>query len=347
MGSGRNSGTSNRDLEIHEELDNESVPEQEPIYVMTIELEKDRHDTVKIFANSEPDRLAFDFCKNNDLDHEAMNYLKEEIKKLMANYVLKTARENDMIKEMAEQEECESDRVVDRNNNMDHTDEGNHIDENEEDNEGNQERSRNNIDDEMITEEGDINENRTQKETNKFYNYQDNSDEPNEDNQNEDNQQEPNQDTHTQQTLTQQSSASKSHKSHTEEYYNKKNILNKAEESLFREKSNNQKLFSYELFDDLTLSKSNINSNANFNKSNFLNSTSNFNPVKTVESMNPGSKSNRSKWDNKEKGKIFDKLYQDAENRRKKAKNNNKDFYLEIQHYNDQNKSNFINLLLS
>jgi len=102
------------------------------------------------------------------------------------------------------------------------------------------------------------------------------------------------------------------------------------------------------LFDD-TLSKSHINNNSNVNKSNFFgNTTSNFN-IKTTENQNyqntqntqnNNQNSQRSNKSKKPQSSIFDKLYQDAENRRKKVKNNNKDFYLEIQNY-EKNKCKY------
>ena len=36
---------------------------EEPIYVMTVELEKGKSESIKIYSNSKPEELAFSFCK--------------------------------------------------------------------------------------------------------------------------------------------------------------------------------------------------------------------------------------------------------------------------------------------
>jgi len=355
--------------EIQEEYDSESNANlEEPIYVMTIELEG-RNDTVKIFANSIPDQLAYEFCKSNDLDHEAMDYLKEEIKKLMVKYLKKTSRENEnhSIKELQEEEDGgESDRrgTEEEHVNQNEEEEGN-IDVQDEEKNNEQDKLSGSdpdkgVDEEMITEEGEAPNNyeipkssRTHERENKFYSRshddEDNNDnvryKDNEDKENEDRLETEN--NKYQSTIKSNQSHDKSH-ALTENDNFKKNILNKAEESLFREKNSKQKLFSYELFDD-TLSKSHINNNSNVNKSNFFgNTTSNFN-IKTTENQNyqntqntqnNNQNSQRSNKSKKPQSSIFDKLYQDAENRRKKVKNNNKDFYLEIQNY-EKNKCKY------
>jgi hypothetical protein len=57
--------------------------EQEPIYVMTVELEEGKPQTIKIYADSTPEELAFEFCKKNDLNVGSMNYLAGQIKSLL------------------------------------------------------------------------------------------------------------------------------------------------------------------------------------------------------------------------------------------------------------------------
>ena len=54
----------------------------EPIYVMTVELEKGKNETIKIYIDSKPDELAYDFCKEHNLDFSSLSYLTSQIKAL-------------------------------------------------------------------------------------------------------------------------------------------------------------------------------------------------------------------------------------------------------------------------
>lgn len=57
--------------------------DNEPLYVMSLELAKGKKEQIKIYSNSNSAELAFNFCKANNLDLSALTYLKEEIDKLM------------------------------------------------------------------------------------------------------------------------------------------------------------------------------------------------------------------------------------------------------------------------
>lgn len=61
---------------------------KEPIYIMTIELERERSDIIQIFNDSSPDDLAFEFCKKNNLNLKAMGFLSSEIEKLLNKFTL-------------------------------------------------------------------------------------------------------------------------------------------------------------------------------------------------------------------------------------------------------------------
>jgi hypothetical protein len=65
------------------EVQDSSVNAIEPIYVMTVELEEGSSQSIKIYADSTPEELAFEFCKKNNLDINAMKYLTEQIKNLL------------------------------------------------------------------------------------------------------------------------------------------------------------------------------------------------------------------------------------------------------------------------
>lgn len=60
--------------------------EPEPIFVMTIELEQGKVGNIKIYPDSNADELSYDFCHQNNLDFQSLNYLKEQIQELINDY---------------------------------------------------------------------------------------------------------------------------------------------------------------------------------------------------------------------------------------------------------------------
>ncbi len=58
----------------------------EPIYVMTLALNQGQTEKIEIFANSEPTELAYNFCRKNNLDFNALEYLKEQITNLIEDF---------------------------------------------------------------------------------------------------------------------------------------------------------------------------------------------------------------------------------------------------------------------
>ena len=68
----------------------------EPIYIMTLALEQGKSEKIEIFANSDPAELAYDFCNKNNLDFNALDYLKEQISNLLESYA-KNENEEDYI----------------------------------------------------------------------------------------------------------------------------------------------------------------------------------------------------------------------------------------------------------
>ena len=68
-----------------EEKNEENELEEEPIYVMTVELEKGKSESIKIYSNSKPEELAFSFCKKYNLDFSSLSYLSTQIKSLIEN----------------------------------------------------------------------------------------------------------------------------------------------------------------------------------------------------------------------------------------------------------------------
>ena len=76
-------GEINHNKNIENNLD-ENV--DEPIYVMTLALEHGKSEKIEIFADSDPAKLAYDFCSKNNLDFNALDYLKEQITNLLESY---------------------------------------------------------------------------------------------------------------------------------------------------------------------------------------------------------------------------------------------------------------------
>ena len=60
---------------------------EEPIYVMTIELDQGKSGNLPIFLNSNPEELSFNFCKQYNLDYSSMDFLKNQIIKFKNEFI--------------------------------------------------------------------------------------------------------------------------------------------------------------------------------------------------------------------------------------------------------------------
>ena len=67
----------------HLEFENEENFHREPIYIMTLELEQGKATNVEIYKDTDPNELAYQLCLQYELDQDAMEFLKQEIYKLM------------------------------------------------------------------------------------------------------------------------------------------------------------------------------------------------------------------------------------------------------------------------
>ena len=65
----------------------ENCKQQEPIFVMTLELDEGNPKQIQIFSDSKPGELAFQFCKDNNLDFESLEQLKIQIENLMKEHI--------------------------------------------------------------------------------------------------------------------------------------------------------------------------------------------------------------------------------------------------------------------
>ena len=98
---------------------------EEPIYVMTLALEQGRSEKIEIYANSDPKELAYNFCRKNNLDFSALDYLKDQIANLLEAYEKQDGAEGEG--EGNEEEIKENENENDAENNI----EEENIDEND------------------------------------------------------------------------------------------------------------------------------------------------------------------------------------------------------------------------
>ena len=89
-----------------------------PPFIMTVDIDQGKSEKLKIYYESNPDELAYDFCKRNNLDYNAMIYLTEEIKNVIANnveFINKPNQLQECIKEENEEEEIITENNLENN----------------------------------------------------------------------------------------------------------------------------------------------------------------------------------------------------------------------------------------
>ena len=57
-----------------------------PFYLMTLETNNGERKQIKIYQNSDPFELSYNFCKDNNLDFESMKYVKKNIKEIIKKF---------------------------------------------------------------------------------------------------------------------------------------------------------------------------------------------------------------------------------------------------------------------
>jgi len=80
-----------------------------PFYLMTLEDNNGECKQIKIYQNSDPFELSYNFCKENNLDFESMKYVKKNIKEIVKKF------NEDKDFTMIEEEECYEDEDEDEN----------------------------------------------------------------------------------------------------------------------------------------------------------------------------------------------------------------------------------------
>ena len=93
----------NEEKENDDNKKKEENEDEDPIYVMTVELEKGKSESIKIYANSKPEELAFSFCKKYNLDFSSLSYLSTQIKNLIENLSNGNENNNEPIEEVDEE----------------------------------------------------------------------------------------------------------------------------------------------------------------------------------------------------------------------------------------------------
>ena len=64
----------------------ENKKEEQPLAMLNLEIEKGVIKQIKIFKNSNPEEVSYNFCKENNIDLSLMNHIKNEIESLMQKY---------------------------------------------------------------------------------------------------------------------------------------------------------------------------------------------------------------------------------------------------------------------
>lgn len=65
---------------------NEVNSEDTQFYLITLEDNNGEHQQIRIFKNSDPSEIAFNFCKENNLDFKSMKYIKKNIQKIIEQF---------------------------------------------------------------------------------------------------------------------------------------------------------------------------------------------------------------------------------------------------------------------
>ncbi len=107
----------NNKNEIFDFLKEEKEEIEQPFFIMTLEFEKGKYKKIKIFPDSDPTELAFNFCKDNNLDFATMKYINSEIENLVLKFKTNSNLEeitNNSIQEV-EEENMITDKTINSN----------------------------------------------------------------------------------------------------------------------------------------------------------------------------------------------------------------------------------------
>ena len=177
-------------IESPNNLDN--TEDKKPFFLMTLEDNLGKCQQIKIYQNSNPSELAFNFCKENNLDFSSMKYIKSNIKAIIKKFNenqqkgLLYNNNNNSIKEEEDEDDYLTERTLKSNEKQKNKD-------NDEDNKLNEEEKKNNDLNDNNNNSNEENDKNEIKNLNNEYNNEDNNDDNNGDN-NDDNNEDNNDD---------------------------------------------------------------------------------------------------------------------------------------------------------
>ena len=65
---------------------NNNLEKDTQYYLITLEDSNGEHQQIRVFKNSDPAEIAFNFCKENNLDFKSMKYIKKNIQKIIEQF---------------------------------------------------------------------------------------------------------------------------------------------------------------------------------------------------------------------------------------------------------------------
>jgi len=109
-----NDNINNSNNKSNESSDFEKEEDDQPFFIMTLEFEKGKYKKIKIYPDSDPTELAFNFCKVNNFDFTTMKYINSEIQNLLSKFKSNSNLEeftNNSIQEV-EEENAMTDKTI-------------------------------------------------------------------------------------------------------------------------------------------------------------------------------------------------------------------------------------------
>ena len=82
----KNENINNSNNKSNDSSDFEKDEDDQPFFIMTLEFEKGKYKKIKIYPDSDPTELAFNFCKVNNFDFSTMKYINSEIENLLSKF---------------------------------------------------------------------------------------------------------------------------------------------------------------------------------------------------------------------------------------------------------------------
>ena len=70
--------------------------EEKPLAILNLEIEKDVIKQIKLYKNSNPEQISYNFCKENNIDFSLMVHIQNEIESLIQKYFQPTSKELDI-----------------------------------------------------------------------------------------------------------------------------------------------------------------------------------------------------------------------------------------------------------